>query len=384
MIPPPVSDSITIDGQPMSLGSRPFCTHLDSEDLKLQRASPPEVADYGKNLSADQTFRHGCWERDRARVMRAMGAVFPSSKRYTRFWACGQNAFVMRSEDDPDRYRVASDHCHDRFCRPCAGSRGRTIAANVAAYIGKRRYRFLTLTIKTTDLTLKQGIDKLYRSFGLLRRSKLWQARVTGGVAVCEVKPGKSHDGWHPHLHCIIEGKFLPYKVLRALWMGITKDSFILDIRPGGDAESAAYYICKYITKPFTSETIRTESRLEEAIHALHGRRVITTFGSWRGKDLTGFQNEETWRIICPLATLRDRVNAGDDEARMVWDALKHTDPNEHLPLQRDGPNALSVQVQCSPATWDNVGDRKPAEHAVIQHDVPGGIDAMNEALLPF
>jgi hypothetical protein len=186
-------------------------------DLSLHPSFPPQAALRPNVHDQDVYFRHSGWLNDRKRVHDALATVFPASTRLQRFRDCGSHAWVIRNDDDPSQFAVVSDHCRDRFCRPCAAFRGRVIAHNVAAYLGSRPYRFLTVTIKTTDLTLKEGVDKLYRCFAALRRSKLWRATVRGGCVVCEVKPKIGTTGWHPHLHAILEGKFLPIKPLRKL-----------------------------------------------------------------------------------------------------------------------------------------------------------------------
>lgn len=331
-------------------------TDLDPPDLNLHPSFPAEPAFRPSPLDQDVHFRHSGWLRDRHRVYRALNVVFPSSTRTERFAACGSNAWVIRNEDQPDLYAIASDHCHDRFCRPCSAFRSRVIAGNVSAYLRRRPFRFLTLTIKTTNLTLKEGVDKLYRSFGALRRTKLWASKVTGGCAVCEVKPKAGGVGWHPHLHAVIEGRYLPLKAVRKHWLRITKDSFIVDIQFGRDAEKAAQYISKYITKPFDDGTIRQPHRLEDAIRALHGRRLVITFGRWRGQRLTEYNPTSTWTRVGPLALLRSQAKNGLDTAVELYDYLLRTRAFRNVPAPRprappEDPNASRTNDDREPKT---------------------------------
>lgn len=303
-------------------------------DLTLHPTFPAEPAFSPDAAALDVLFRHSGWLHDRKRVFTALRQIYGVNARTDRFRHCGSNAWVIRNDEHPDEYAVASDHCHDRFCRPCARFRGHTIANNVAAFLRNREYRFLTITIKTTDLTLKQGVDKLYRCFGRLRRSKLWEDKVTGGCAVCEVKPKDDALGWHPHLHCIIEGKYLPLKPLRKLWLEITGDSFIIDIAYGRDPEKAARYVSKYITKPFDDSTTRTPYRLHEAIVALAGRRLVTTFGTWRGARLTVYVPTGTWIKVCALCVLRHHAERGDSDALQLLTHLV-----DRTKTEQDPPN---------------------------------------------
>ncbi len=310
-------------------------------DLILHPTFPAEPALQPSPDDLDACFRHSGWLQDRRRVWDALNVVFPGSTRTERFRACGTNAWVIRCEDDPDSFAVASDHCHDRFCRPCSAFRGRVIANKITAYLENRQYRFLTLTIKTTGLDLVEGVAKLARCFGALRRSKLWLSKVVGGCSVIEVKPKESGPGWHPHIHAIIEGRYLPLKPIRKLWMAITGDSFIVDISIGRDAVKAGRYVSKYVTKPFDDGTTRTPTRLIEAIRALHGRRLVGTFGSWRGLKLTVYTPSGTWVRVCSLAQLRSAADEGEEDAVQLyrWLYENRAYRNVPKPKSRASPN---------------------------------------------
>lgn len=302
-------------------------------------------------VDQDVHFRHSGWLRDRRRVWDALNVVFPGSTRARRFTSCGSNAWVVRDEENPARYAIVSDHCRDRFCRPCASFRGRVIAHNVVEYIRHRPYRFVTITIKTTGLTLKEGVDKLYRCFGKLRRTKLWALKVKGGCAVCEVLPRAGGTEWHPHLHLITEGKYLPVKPLRKLWMQITGDSYIVDVQMGKDADAAASYVSKYITKPFDDGTTRNPAKLIEAIRALHGRRLVSTFGSWRGYRLTEYHPAGVWIKVKPLGVLRLAAERGDPDARELYDFLTAQGYRRNLP-RPDTPTPWTETDGSPPGTF--------------------------------
>ena len=328
----------------------PIFTDVLVPDLILHPTFPAQPAFRPDHAQLDAHFRHSGWLRDRRRVYEALQVVFPGSTRTERFRTCGTNAWVIRNEENPEHYAIVSDHCRDRFCRPCAAFRGRVIAHNVKEYLRNRRYRFLTLTIKNTDLTLKAMVDKLLRSFGALRRTKIWNDRVTGGCAVLEVKPKDYGPGWHPHIHAIIEGKWLPLPLIRKHWLRITTDSFIVTIGDGKDAEKAARYVNKYITKPFDDGTTRTPARLLQAIEALHGRRLVMTFGKWRGQRLTEYHPSGVWVKICPLSLLRDSAAADDPEAIDLLAFLTHKGASHNLPR----PDTPNTPTDAPPFNADN------------------------------
>ncbi len=335
-------------GSDMDL-ERPFVsTAVLPPDLTLHPTFPAQPAFRPACVDEDVHFRHSGWLRDRRRVWDAINAVFPESTRSRRFADCGSSAWVVRNENEPDQYTVVSDHCRDRFCRPCAAFRGRAIAYNVKKYLRNRPYRFLTLTIKNNHQPLKVMVDKLFRCFAALRRTKLWNLKVTGGCAVIEVKPKDGGAGWHPHIHAIIEGKYLPLKPLRKLWLKITGDSFIVTIGYGRDPDHAAAYVSKYITKPFDDGTTRTPDRLIQAIEALHGRRLVTTFGAWRGQRLTEYHPSGVWVRVCPLGVLRERARKGDDQAVELLHYLARTQPYRNLPNPKARPPPGESESSCT------------------------------------
>jgi len=288
----------------------------------------PGVAGFSAGVPAsDIDFRHSGWQHDRSRVEDSLDAVFGPGSRLERFRECGSYAWILQSLTDPHLFRVASSHCRDRFCLPCARARAQIVQSNMRAHLGDRDWRFATLTILTRRLTLKEAVDKLYASFRQLRRSALWRRCVTGGVAVCDIK--RSQDGvhWHPHLHCIIEGRYLPQPALKAVWHAITGDSYIVDIRPKRKVHHAVSCVTRYITKPLDTEVIRDPESLKAAMLALHGRRLTLTFGSWRGLRLSDPPPNGEWRVVCPLSKLLKRAASGEPDALRLMSHLQELDP---------------------------------------------------------
>lgn len=314
----------------------PFPAFLDPEDLSSQPTFPAQPALWPQHDDLQVSFRHSGWTYDRRRVWVALNQANSCPDRLDRFRNCGTGAWVARSDLDPRNLRVFSNHCHDRFCRPCAAFRGRVISENLRTYLADRPYRFLTLTIKTDGLTLPQSLTKLTTSFARLRRSQLWLDRVTGGCAIIEVKPHSRSDGWHPHLHCLLEGKYLPQQPLRKLWHTVTGDSYILDIRSGTNPESAASYITKYIAKPFDSAVIRCSDRLRQAVEALHRKRLLTTFGTWRGVPLTLYRPSGTWTFVCLLSQLLLKATRGNTAAIQLVQTLAAQEPYNSWPNPRN------------------------------------------------
>jgi hypothetical protein len=67
----------------------------------------------------------------------------------------------------------------------------------------------------------------------------------------------------------------------------------VVDLRPVTDREGAAFEVLKYITKGFAFSDL--PEAVEEFMNAVHGARLIATFGSWYGVKLDGDANEHDW-----------------------------------------------------------------------------------------
>ena len=231
-------------------------------------------------------------------------------------------AHVQVSDDDPPQFRISSENCRDRWCRPCQRERSRIIAANIIDHLDNKPCRLVTLTIRTEGLTLRQAVAKLYSSFQKLRQTTFWKTRVTGGCATCEIKLSTDGERWHPHLHLLVEGDYIPTGHLAKKWHKITGDSFIVDVRLAADTTTAARYITKYLGKPVPSSIVRDHPRLVEAIQALTGRRMVSTFASWQGLQLTETCSEQSWSNLCTYRELVDKVVGGDTDSRRILQHL--------------------------------------------------------------
>jgi hypothetical protein len=197
----------------------------------------------------------------------------------------------------------------------CATERSQAIALNVIATIGKQRVRFVTLTMRQVDRPLSDSIDCLYNAFRKLQRMKQWRRRVTAGVGFLELKYKEETGLWNVHLHLLVVGKFIPKLELSKWWYAATGDSFIVKIKLPGDGAGVTRYVTKYASKPLNSSYLHLPHALDEAIGAVKGRRMCTTFGGWRGVLLVDHPNEEAWENIGPLDTWIDRAAHGDHDA---------------------------------------------------------------------
>jgi hypothetical protein len=241
---------------------------------------------------------------------------------------------VFQSVQDPELFTLGGSCCHDRFCMPCGRERSRVIATNIKLKTEGKAARFLSLTLKSHTESLADLLAKLTQDFTALRRTKLWRKRVTGGVAFLEIKWIASTERWHPHIHCLVQGRYIPQDELSRTWLKITGTSSIVDIRIATDDKHVTHYICKYASKPLDHTVVLDADRLDEAIVALKGKRLCMTFGTWRGYKLTEPQESGTWVQLGTLAEIIDRAEAGDTESMNALTALRI----EYAPSTRGPP----------------------------------------------
>jgi len=300
----------------------------DSERLDLPFI--PRIED--DRLAA--SFRHSGWSAYRRKVWDAFQyAEKVKPARREAFATCGTKAVIMRSLEDPETYRIACQCCHDRFCTPCQKMRARVLLANLddalRDALRRRRVRFVTLTLKHNGATLVDQLTRLYACWRKLRSRKVWKDTQSGGAAFCEVTLSSRSGDWHPHLHVITEGSYIPKVKLQQTWLEITGDSFVVDIRAASDPHDVATYVTKYVTKGISGSVFRNQPRLSEAIDALHGRRLVITYGTWNALHLLDPTDTGDWEKLIDLATAIRHARNGVPEYIAIleylddqWDTL--------------------------------------------------------------
>lgn len=228
----------------------------------------------------------------------------------------------MQNDDDPTSFRLALSHCHDRFCTPCANARSARIQSRLTDLLPDRTLRFLTLTLGGPDLPLEDQLDRLLKSFQRLRRRKLWAERVEGGVAFLEVKRSSRTDRWHPHLHVLLIGRYFPLADLKALWLDVTGDSWVVDIRVVKSRQAAIAYVAKYATKSIDHRLTLDWSHLSVAVKALAGRKTLYQFGICHKWVLLPPEPTEGWHHWASLEDLYASFDLDPGVRRIVVDQI--------------------------------------------------------------
>lgn len=322
------------------LGTIPGDAVSEGDAHSLDQPATPRISRAA--LQTDVSFRHSGWQHNRDLVRAALIRTDVPAARIDRWDLCGSNAWVVRDVADPGRLAVVASYCHDRFCRPCANQRSRIIVGNLLPRLSKKHHRFLTFTIKDDVLSLRELVDKLYRCFRRVRASKLCKKRLRGGVAFLEIKWNQATDHWHPHLHVIAEGTYIPREQLIDLWKRITGDSWNVDIRTIPDTDTVGRYVSKYASKPLSNTFVNRPEQLDDAVRVLLGRRLFTTFGTWRGWRLLEVHSDTVWESIGPLAELRSLAQAGNDRAIAILIQVGARTKCQHPRAPPDSQNSES------------------------------------------
>jgi len=219
---------------------------------------------------------------------------------------------VQRSDTDYRSVRLAVATCGDRFCVPCQASRGHVAASNLLATLGPRPHRLVTLTKRHVHGPLRSQLDTLIAEFRRLRSTGWWKCHVLGGVAFVETTLSRTDGHWHPHLHLICTGNYLPHSELAPLWSQVTKGSNVVDVRLVRDHAEVAGYVLGYVRKPLKSHLLHNEPKLVELIQAYAGRRTVITFGTWHHLKLWKTDPATGWSYLCTLEEFVAQAEAGD------------------------------------------------------------------------
>lgn len=286
--------------------------------------SPPPVAadegqkpsDFGKRLN-----RYGNAKKHTADVMSQLGperAKRMGIKRPTQVVECGDWLRFRDYYTVGQVKLVGASFCKKHLvCGLCAIRRASRLMASYLDRFSVIRKADPSLRPWLVTLTVKNSHDlpavfaHLMASLRLLHRRRNNKRQpsvmhsVAGGVYAVEL----THDpatGWHPHVHAIWLSATDPgTHRLRDEWKQITGDSFICDVRPivaehqdsdDIDPHAGGFAECfKYAMKPAELGA----DRLEQAYPVLAGKRLVGSFGAFRGvpeptdlaDDLTGLES---------------------------------------------------------------------------------------------
>jgi hypothetical protein len=163
--------------------------------------------------------------------------------------------------------------------------------------------------------------------FRVLRQTEEWKNHVRGGVYAVEVVFSPTTELWHVHLHIIADGLYWSQRDLSKAWEVVTVSSYIVDIRLVGSRRAAANYIARYVAKPLDAAAW-PDSKLREFADALHGKRMVHTFGKSYAVEVEpeepGVVSEKAERL-CSANSLMKAARLHDAYAKMGLELLGRT-----------------------------------------------------------
>ena len=230
---------------------------------------------------------------------------------------CRTRVYFIR-HDDTGEIRVSANTCKHRWCLPCAKARSSIIAHNVGDWVQSLHGpKLLTLTLVHGPALLADQIEHLIHFFRRLRQMPLFKKAWRGGAWFLQVSLKIGSESWHPHLHVILDGDYVPHHTIKKAWKKITTTSDIVDIRKIRTPQYAARYVSRYVSRPAVLKDLPLSAR-KELYDAFCHKRLLGTFGSARGArllakppfDRSKWHKVGAWSLVIGLANTNPAAHA--------------------------------------------------------------------------
>lgn len=222
------------------------------------------------------------------------------SSRAAKLSFCRTSAYFLRHSVTGE-IRVASSRCKLRWCPLCIRTKRFILVTSIVPWLKKAiKPKFMTLTLKHSNAPLTHQIRSLYDYSRNLRRRPWFKKRCKGGIWFFQLTQNEEDGSWHPHLHLLCEGNYIPHADLSRIWLDVTGNSKIVHIKAVKDVKKAAEYVARYATAPCRLSDYSVDDAIE-IFEALHGLRICGTFGTGRGIKLTPPKCEDAdeWVELC-------------------------------------------------------------------------------------
>lgn len=314
--------------------SAPRLTSLDNSECSVDHPRP---------LSPARRLYLGRLVPEVERLRQAVFDVETDPRKKQRILDCGSCLWVEANRKT-GKHRIAADFCESRVCPRCRRQIQAETAERIKLWIGlpkRNEYRFITLTISSSDAPLADQLDFLQESFRRLRQQQIWKRTQAFGKAIVEISYNPHRKQWHPHLHIIAKGSFVRQADLSAAWRLATGGSPICDIRKIKSQTAAAGYVAKYLGKAPEIDGEPDQVKLcGEWYLAMQDRKMIISYGP--AGPLPELPNEadpddapENWFIVMDLDELLCHASFGFEWSNDVLKELQITSPLAHAPPRK-------------------------------------------------
>lgn len=241
---------------------------------------------------------------------------------------CCTNPQIV-SLNNGERYYLTESRCRSRLCPRCAKIRANMLAQRISTLVHHMDSpRFLTLTIRSCPGSLRERLKFLRTRFATLRRTPLWKQKVRGGVYTIEITYNSQTKQWHPHLHAIIDGTYIPQPDLVEVWSAIVKDSAGVDIRKVSGIRKISNYLAAYVSKSCDLSNL-TDDCLAEWATETHALRLAQTFGSYHANRPSEdrVMISAYTKLPVDVNRLAYKAECGDSKCQEVLSALSGSSP---------------------------------------------------------
>lgn len=190
--------------------------------------------------------------------------------------------------------KLITIRCKGRICPECRRADFWRLMKGYEGLAGMMEHpKLATFTVPNVTRLTKEVLLSITRAFKKLFRRKFYQERVLGGLVAVELT--NHGNGWHPHLHVLLDSDYLAQRKLDADWKKLTGG--MVDIR-ARTPQNALPYMLKYAGK--APDIYRTDQnkglkrycspdeRIEREIEynaAMKGIRTVQPFGTLYGKE---------------------------------------------------------------------------------------------------
>lgn len=242
-----------------------------------------------------------------------------SSRKVEQLDGCRSTAWFTRHEES-GIVRVATNQCHVRFCPFCSKKRQAFLTRQVSEWLETAKYaKMLTVTLKHTNAPLAWQIKNLYDYFRKFRQRSYLKKRIRGGVWFFQVKKSKKDGLWHPHIHALIDGDYMERKKLSDLWLSITFNSWMVDIKSIKDIDNAARHTARYAANPSALKDLDIIDACE-LVSAMQGMRLCGTWGTARTMSLRPCKPDDadSWKPIGSWSFVIHMQDSSDDAKQIL------------------------------------------------------------------
>jgi hypothetical protein len=184
---------------------------------------------------------------------------------------------------------ITSHYCGQRWCAVCNGIRtGKNLNRFAIAFKNLKEPMFLTLTAPTISADLlNDEIDLRLQQFSRAVKSRKQYLRRQGESGQVQIirklEVTYSNGKYHPHFHCIVEGK-QNAEALMDYWLSTRTDATRSgqDCKPAdlGSLSELFKYTTKLVSGKKGQKKIYPAQVLDTIFQALHTRRTFQTYGS--------------------------------------------------------------------------------------------------------